>query len=191
MSGANDNERAEITALLAAWREGDRGALHDLMPLVYNELRRRARRQMRAENAGHLLQTTALVHEAYLRMVDRPHAPWTDRAHFFAAISMVIRHVLVDHARARQRAKRGGPAVQVDLPDNLPASQSSTVDMVALDAALDKLSALDAQQARVVELRYYGGLSVEEAAETLGISPATVKREWALARAWLRRELSF
>jgi RNA polymerase sigma factor (TIGR02999 family) len=178
-----------VTGLLQAWGGGDATALDRLVPIVYEELRRQAQRYLRRETPGHTLQTTALVHEAYLRLVDQRQARWQNRAQFFGVAAQLMRRILVDHARQRQAAKRGGSAIQVPLDEGAVAGPESDVDLVALDDALTRLAALDPQQARVVELRYFTGLGIEEAAEALGISPATVKREWAMARAWLKREL--
>jgi RNA polymerase sigma factor (TIGR02999 family) len=184
----------DVTALLRAWARGERAALDELLPLVYGELRRQAARQLRAQPEGHTLQATALVHEAYLRLVDwdSAAADWHDRSHFFAVAARAMRSVLVDHARARRAAKRGGgaPALTLGAAESVADhSSDSGVDVEALDEALTRLAALDSRQARVVELRYFGGLSIEEAAEALGISHATVEREWKTARLWLRREL--
>jgi RNA polymerase sigma factor (TIGR02999 family) len=173
---------ASVTALLQAWSEGDAEAGRRLVPLVYGELRRRAARYLRRERPGHTLQPTALVHEAYLRLVGHPGA-WRNRSQFFGVASNLMRRILVDHARRRRAAKRD--AVRVALDDAVVGAAERDVDLVCLDAALEELSALDARQGRVVELRYFGGLTLEEAAEVLGVSVATVKREWTLARAWL------
>jgi RNA polymerase sigma factor (TIGR02999 family) len=188
--------RTDVTALLQAWGRGERAALDELLPLVYSELRRQAERAMRAQPAGHTLQATALVHEAYLRLVDRPDPGWESRGHFFGVAARAMRSVLVDHARARKAAKRGLGAAAVTLSaaeaagaGTDRAGDSEQVDVEALDRALTKLATLDERQARVVELRYFGGLSIAEAAEVLGISHATVEREWKTARLWLRREL--
>lgn len=187
---------ADITGLLMAWRAGDEGALNDLVPIVYGELRRQARRALRREAEGHTLQPTALVHEAYLRLIDQRRAHWESRTQFFAVAARVMRRVLVDHARTRRRAKRGGGATQVTLAE-VAVSEGPAVDMDAtsvdaldLDEALTRFAALDPDKARLVELRYFAGLSIPEAAAALGVSAATVGREWAVARAWLRRELS-
>jgi RNA polymerase sigma-70 factor, ECF subfamily len=180
-----------VTDLLQAWASGDQAALDELLPLVYEELRRQARRYMRAQPAGHTLQTTALVHEAYLRLVGQSAVEWNGRAHFFGVASKAMRSVLVDHARARGAAKRGGSVRAITLDDagGVPGPQAS-VDVLALDEALGRLTELDPRKSRLVELRYFGGLGIEEAAAVLGVSPATVKRDWTTARAWLRRELS-
>lgn len=182
----------DVTALLQAWRNGDKGAADKLMPAVYDELHRQAERAMRHENPDHILQATALVNEAYLKLVDQSRVEWKNRAHFFGIAAQVMRRVLVDHARGRLADKRGGGAAHVTL-DDLHAGAgdegAGAVDLLELNEALEKLAALDADQARVVELRYFTGLSIEETAEAMGTSPATVKREWAVARAWLKREL--
>lgn len=179
-----------VTQLLLAWSRGDRSALDRLMPLVYDELRALARRSLRRERSGHTLQGTALVHEAYLKLVDQRQVRWQDRAHFFAVAAQVMRRILVDHARRHGAAKRGSgrPGLPPDEAEalGLPAP---LVDLVALDRALDRLAALDERQARIVVLRFFGGLTIEETAEVQQISPATVKNEWSLARAWLHREL--
>src|SRR5688572_12347775 len=187
----------DVTGLLLAWSAGDQGALDRLLPAVYAELRRQARLALRHESAGHTLQPTALVHEAYLRLVDQRQARWESRGHFFAVAAQAMRRILVDHARARRRAKRGGGAVVVALSDadaeaadGLTGAAAAGVDPIDLDDALTRLAAVDPAKARLVELRYFAGLSVPEAAEALGVSRATVGREWAVARAWLRRELA-
>jgi RNA polymerase sigma-70 factor, ECF subfamily len=180
-----------VTDLLQAWASGDQAALDELLPLVYEELRRQARRYMRAQPAGHTLQTTALVHEAYLRLVGRSAVEWNGRAHFFGVASKAMRSILVDHARARGAAKRGGSARAITLDDaGGVAGPQASVDVLALDEALGRLAELDPRKSQMVELRYFGGLGIDEAAAVLGVSPATVKREWTTARAWLRRELS-
>lgn len=179
-----------VTALLAEWSKGNRAAFDTLMPFVYAELRRRAASYMRKENAGHTLQPTGLVHEAYLRMVDQNHADWQNRAHFMAVASQILRRILVDHARSKQRLKRGADPLRVTWIENLGAKEPPTFDLVVLDDAMEKLSKLDPQQAKIVELRFFGGLSIEETADSLKISPATVKRDWSMARAWLLRELT-
>ncbi len=176
-----------ITHLLLAWREGDRGAFDQLVPVVYSELRRLAHRYMVGERAGHLLQTTALVHEAYFRLVglDRN---WEGRGHFFAVAAQVMRQVLVDFARRRRAGKRGGGAVAVSL-DEAMVSIERADELIRLDDALQALAQIDARKARIVELRFFGGLTIEEAAEVLGVSHATVERDLKLARAWLQREM--
>jgi RNA polymerase sigma factor (TIGR02999 family) len=181
----------DVTALLLSWSGGERSAADRLIPAVYDELRRQAARAMRREGHEHTLQTTALVHEAYLRLVDQQRVQWRNRAHFFGIAAEVMRRVLVDHARARQAAKRGGGVQRITFGDALVASgEAEDADVLALHEALERLALLDPNQARLVELRYFAGLTIEESAEALGVSPATVKREWALARAWLRRELA-
>jgi len=182
--------REEVTGLLQAWSGGDQAALEKLMPLVYAELHRLAKRYMGHEHAGHSLQTSALVNEAYLRLVEAHGVRWQNRAHFFAVSAQIMRRILVDFARSRQNLKRGGGALQVTLDEGLIISPESGVDLLALDEALDKLAVLNPRQSRVVELRYFGGLNEEEAAEALKVSPRTVRHDWSLARAWLYRELS-
>lgn len=177
-----------ITALLRAWRGGQNDALDRLIPLIYEELQRLAGRAMRDERPDHTLQTTALIHEAYLRLLGSK-VEWADRVHFYAVAAQTMRRVLVDHARARARDKRGGGAVRVPLEENL-AGVSPSADIVALDEALERLSALDSRKARAIELHYFGGLTYDEAAHVLGVSPATVDRELRLAKAWLYRELT-
>ena len=177
-----------VTGLLAAWSAGDPNALDRLMPLVYAELHARAARQLRGEHTGHTLQPTALVHEAFLRLVDAD-IPWRDRAHFYHVAARAMRRVLVDHARGLQRAKRGGAAVRVTLDaENLAAPEAGT-DVIALDEALERLAATDERKARVVELHYFAGLNYDEVAAAVEISPATVHRDLRLAKAWLRREM--
>jgi RNA polymerase sigma factor (TIGR02999 family) len=178
-----------VTELLHAWGAGDERALDRLVPAVYAELRRQAERQLRRESAGHTLQPTALVHEAYLRLVDQREAKWEGRSQFFGVAAQLMRRILVDHARGRGAAKRGGGAARVTLAEGSAEAAEGEVDVLALDEALTRLATLDARQARVVELRYFAGLGVEEVAQVLDVSPATVKREWTMARAWLRREL--
>ena len=184
------SEAAPFDVLVDRATKGDRPALEALMPLVYAELRRLAAHYLRGERPGQTLQPTALVHEAYLRLLkDRPER-WQNRAHFCAIAAHAMRQILIERARARDALKRGGGRPRVTFDESLPAaSPEQSIDMVALDAALDRLAELDASQARIVELRFFGGLSIEETAEAMGISPATVKRHWALARAWLAKEL--
>jgi RNA polymerase sigma factor (TIGR02999 family) len=181
---------AEITRLLQAWGGGDRAALDDLAPLVYAELRRMARHSMRRENPAHTLQPTALVNEAYLRLVDIAQVRWQDRAHFFAVAAQMMRRILVDAARARGAGKRGGGAAHVNLEESIDAMPDRGSQLVALDDALDALARLDPRKAKVIEMRFFGGLSVEETAEVLKISPETVMRDWKMARAWLMRDLA-
>jgi RNA polymerase sigma-70 factor (ECF subfamily) len=186
---------ADVTQLLLAWGAGDRAAGERLLPAVYAELHRQAERAMRREGSDHTLQPTALVHEAYLRLVDQRRVAWRNRAQFFGIAAETMRRILVDHARGRLAAKRGAGAARVTLDDEAPiaggagGASADALDVLALHDALERLAALDEAQARVVELRYFGGLGIEETAEAMGISPATVKREWAVARGWLRREL--
>jgi RNA polymerase sigma factor (TIGR02999 family) len=179
----------DVTRLLADWRDGDQGALDRLMPLVYDELRRMARRYMRGERENHTLQSSALVNEAYMRLADHMGMNWQNRAHFFGVAAQAMRRVLVDHARTRNVQKRGGGAFKVALDDAIDVADEKAAELVALDDALRALAAFDERKARVVELRYFGGLTAEEAAEVLGVSLATVEREWRTARAWLVREL--
>jgi RNA polymerase sigma factor (TIGR02999 family) len=186
----NSTPRNEVTELLLAWNTGDRSALDRLMPLVYQELRRLARQYMRSESPDHSLQATVLVNEAYIRLVDQQRVNWKNRAHFFGAAAQIIRRVLVEHARARGRLKRGGDALKVSFDEEIGPRSEVQWDLVALDDALNQLAKLDPQQERVVELRYFTGLSIEETAEALGISSATVKRDWATARAWLFRAMT-
>jgi RNA polymerase sigma factor (TIGR02999 family) len=175
---------------LLAWNSGDRGALDELLPLVYDELRRLAARYLQRERPGHTLQGTALVHEAYLRLIDQTRVKWQNRAHFLGVAAQIIRRILVDHARAKSSAKRGGGAVTLAVDDAIEVQGPRTADLVRLDDCLNELAQIDSQQASIVELRYFTGLSIEETAEALGISPATVKRDWAVARAWLFRAMA-
>ena len=180
-----------VSEMLKAWSAGDREIAEEFMPLVYDELRRQARRFLRRERQNHTLATTALVHEAYIRLVDQHDVTWQNRAHFFGIASEMMRRILVNYAIQAKRQKRGGEAQRVTLDGTIPAGEASeNVDLICLDEALTRLKELDERQARVVELRYFGGLNIEETAEVLSISPATVKREWNMARAWLRAELS-
>ena len=180
----------DVTTLLLAWNEGDEDALGQLMPLVYAELRRLARQYMRGERPGHTLQTTALVNEAYLRLVDARRVRWQNRAHFFAVSARLIRRILVDFARERGYKKRGGGVRHVSLDQALDLGQQPDKDLMALDEALQALAEFDPRKGQVVELRFFGGLSVEEVAEVLQVSPETVHRDWRLAKAWLKRRLS-
>jgi RNA polymerase sigma factor (TIGR02999 family) len=180
----------EVTQLLIAWSGGDKEALDKLMPLVYGELRRLARNYMRGERAGHTLQTTALVNEAYLRLIQQKDVKWQNRAHFFAISAQLMRRILVSMARARHAHKRGDGASRVSLDEAMIVSEERASELVALDGALDDLAALDPRRSRVVELRYFGGLSVEETAEVLKVSPDTVMREWKRAKAWLYSKLN-
>lgn len=184
-----ESENPDVTDLLIAWREGDRGALDRLVPLVYTELRRLAHAHLRGERPGDPLQTTALVSETYLRLVDAPRVSWQNRAHFFAVAAQIMRHVLVDAARARRAKKRGGSMKMVPLDEARAAEAGSGVDLLALDEALEALAGQDARKARVVELRYFAGLSVEDTADALGVSTDTVMRDWKVARLFLLRQL--
>lgn len=178
-----------VSKLLLNWGKGDQGAREALIPLVYDELRRLARRYLRRERPDHTLQSAALVNEAYLRLIRQEHPQWQNRAHFFGVAAQLMRHILVDHARNRAAAKRGAGAPRLTLDPDVALPQERDVDLIALDDALNQLAALDPQQSRLVELRFFGGLSIEETSVVLGVSPATVKREWATARAWLQREM--
>jgi len=180
----------EVTQLLQAWSDGNRQALEKLTPLVYKELHRLAKRYMAREHPGHDLQTTALVNEAYLRLIDWKSVRWQSRAHFFGVSAQLMRRILVDFARSRRQAKRGGETRQVSLDEALVVSHDRAADLVALDDALTALATIDARKSRVVELRFFGGLSVEETAEVLKVSPRTVLQDWNLARVWLLREIS-
>jgi RNA polymerase sigma factor (TIGR02999 family) len=180
----------DVTQLLLAWSQGDQSAFEKLVPLVYNELYRLARRYMVRERAGHTLQTTALVNEAYLRMVDIKSVRWQNRAHFFAVSAQVMRRILVDFARSRNYQKRGGGARQVSFDEALEISTEQSADLVALDDALTALAAVDPRKGQVVELRFFGGLSVEETAHVLKVSSDTVMRDWKMAKVWLLREMS-
>jgi len=179
----------DITRLLRAWEGGDRGALDQLTPIVYAELHRMARRQMAGENAGNSLQPTALVHEAFLRLVDGADVHWHDRAHFFAVSASTMRRILVDAARARGAEKRGGGVVKMNLNESIDGMADRDTELIALDDALAALADFDARKARVIELRFFGGLTVEETANVLQVSEQTVLRDWKLARAWLMREM--
>jgi RNA polymerase sigma factor (TIGR02999 family) len=181
---------SEISLLLDQYRDGRADAFERLMELVYDDLRRLAAWQLQAERPGHTLQPTALVHEAYLKLAGQNPVEWQNKAHFFALAAQVMRHILVDHARAKGRDKRGGGQVSVALDEALKLSHPSEPGLVELDEALNMLARQDARKSRIVELRYFGGLSIEETADALGISPTTVRREWTLAKAWLRRELA-
>ena len=179
-----------VTQLLLGWSKGDKEALDKLVPLVYDELRRQAARYLRRERVGHTLQTTALIHEAYLRLIDQKNVHWQNRAHFFGIAAQLMRRILVDHARNKKRAKRGGSDVRVSFSEATLKAKGQDVDIVALDEALERLTEIDEQQSRIVELRFFSGLTVEESAEVLSISPATVKRDWSMAKAWLHREIT-
>ena len=179
----------EVTQLLLAWSDGDQAALEQLTPLVYRELRRLARGYMRQERHDHILQTTALINEAYLRLIDWKQVHWRNRAHFFGVAAQLMRRILVDFARASHQAKRGGAMRQVSLDEAAAVSVERAAEFIALDEALSRLAAIDQRRSRMVELRFFGGLNEEETAEALKVSPRTVRREWSLARAWLYREL--
>jgi len=188
-------DSTDITGLLKAWGQGDQAALEQLTPLVYAQLRAQARRYMRNERSGVTLQSTALVHETYLRLIDARDVDWRDRVHFFALSAQLMRRILIDAARARSATKRGGAAAKLDHSsavdlDQMPTVESSAASLCALDDALESLARIDPRRARVVELRFFGGLSVEETAEALHVSQQTVMRDWRLARAWLAREVS-
>ena len=190
MSGTGQPSH-EVSRLLQAWSEGNGKALDELLPLVYDELHRQAHRFLRRERRNHTLQTTALIHEAYLNLVRQKCITWQNREHFFAISANLMRQILVNYANARNRKKRGGPGEDLELNDSiLIATKTKDLDLIALDAALTRLSKLDQQQAEIVELRYFGGLTIEETATVMGISPATIKRDWKLTRTWLYRELS-
>jgi RNA polymerase sigma factor (TIGR02999 family) len=179
----------DVTKLLGQWQAGDREALNALTPLVYNELRRLAQSYINRERPNHTLQGTALVHEAYLRLIDQRQVEWRSRNHFFALAAELIRRILVDHARAKVAAKRGGNNVKLSFEDAIEPAVNEDLDLVALDDALQLLARTDPQQSRIVELRYFAGLKIEETAEVLEISPATVKRDWTVAKAFLKREM--
>ncbi len=180
----------EITQLLLSWSKGDQAAFDQLIPLVYPELRKLARRYMGRETPEHTLQTSALINEAYLRLVDQQAVEWQDRGHFFAVAAQVMRHILIDHARSHLYGKRGAGAQHVPLDDVAVVSQRRATDLVALDDALTSLAKIDERKARIVELRFFGGLSVEETAEVIKVAPVTVMREWRIAKAWLHHEVS-
>lgn len=183
-------EQPPITQLLLAWRKGERSALEELIPLVQTELKRIARNYMRRQNPGHTLQTTALVNEAFLRLVDSDRVNWQDRNHFFAICAQLMRRILVDFARRKNSLKRGGAGLHVTLNENVDVADEKAAEVVALDEALERLARMNERQSKIVELRYFGGLTEEQIAETLGVSSRTVRRDWNLARAWLYRELS-
>jgi len=180
----------EVTQLLHEWSQGDQAAPEKLMPLVYAELRRMAHRYMAGQNRGHTLQTTALIHEAYLRLVNQSEKQWQNRSHFFAVAARAMRHILVDYARSKQAQKHGGGARELSLDEALTVSRERAAEMVALDEALAELAKVDQRKSQIVELRFFGGLSVEETAEVLKVSAITVMRDWSMAKAWLHRELS-
>ena len=180
----------QLTELLVAWGDGDRAALDKLMPLVYEELRRLAHKYMGRERAGNTLQTSALVHEAYLRLIDQRDVQWQNRAHFFGIAAQMMRRILVDYARSRNNQKRGGGAPRIALDEAVIVSEERAADVVALDDALKSLAKIDERKSQIVELRFFGGLSIEETAEVLKVSPGTIMRDWTLAKAWLKREVT-
>lgn len=179
----------DVTGMLLSWNRGEPGALERLLPAVQSELHRLARGYLRRERPDHTLQATALVNEAYLKLVDQSRVTWKNRAHFVGVSAQIMRRILVDHARSKAARKRGGPDLRLTLADDVAAPAGRTVDLMALDTALEKLASLEPRQARVVELRFFGGLTTEEAAEALELSPVTIKRDWIAARAFLFREL--
>ena len=185
MTVAPDN----VTLLLRKWSEGDESALEQLTPLVYDELHRLAHQHMRREKAGHVLQTSALINEAYLRLIDQPRIQWESRAHFFGIAARLMRRILVDDARKRNSAKRGGSLIRVPFDQVEDLAHQQAANVVAVDEALRKLEEIDARQGQIVELRFFGGLSIEEAANVLVVSPGTVMRDWTFARAWLKTEI--
>ena len=186
----NEKSQPDVTQLLQRVTAGGSEALNDLLEVVHGELRRQAARYLRRERQNHTLQPTALVNEAFIKLVDQRNVRWQNRAHFFGVAAQAMRRIVIDHARTRRRIKRGGVQQAVTLDEAMIAGESRSIDVLALDEALTRLARLDERQARIVELRYFAGLSVEESAEVTGLSPATVKREWAMARAWLHAELT-
>jgi RNA polymerase sigma-70 factor (ECF subfamily) len=180
----------DVTRLLVRLTDGDRGVLDELLPVVYGELRKLASSYLRRERVGHTLQPTALVHEAYMRLVDQTQVQWQNRAHFFGVAAQMMRRILVDHARAHEAEKRGGEFQKLSLDENIDVSGERDVNLVALDDALNLLADVDPQKSKIVELRFFGGLSVEETAEVLGVSAPTVKRQWRMAKAWLYGQVS-
>jgi RNA polymerase sigma factor (TIGR02999 family) len=180
----------EVTQLLVNWSRGDKAALEQLMPLVYGELRRLASAYLRRERPNHTLQSTALVHEAFMRLVNQRDVEWRSRAHFYGIAAQMIRRILVDYARSQHAEKRGAGAVKLELDEAMAAPSQSEFDLLGLNEALERLSAMDERQGRIVELRFFAGLSIEETAEVMQLSPASIKREWQSARAWLFRELT-
>ena len=185
------SDQTGITGLLIAWSDGERDALERLVPLVYDDLRRLAAGYMGRETPGHALQPTALVHEAYVRLIDQNRVQWRNRAHFFGVAANMMRRILVDDARKRRAEKRGGGVERITLVgDDVAAPEQHDIDVLALHESLERLAAFDPQQGRIVELRYFGGLTIEEAAEVIGISPASIVREWTIAKAWLRADMS-
>ena len=180
----------DVTQLLVNWSQGDQGALEQLMPLVYGELRRLASSYLRRERSNHTLQSTALVHEAFMRLVNQQDVQWRNRAHFYAIAAQMIRRILVDYARSQHADKRGAGAVKLELDEAMAVPHQPEIDLLGLNDALDQLAELDARQSRVVELRFFAGLSIEETAEVMHLSPASIKREWNTARAWLFRQMT-
>jgi RNA polymerase sigma factor (TIGR02999 family) len=189
-SGLSSEVPSQVTDLLARWRGGDRQALDSLIPLVYEELRVLARHYLRGERPDHTLQSTALVHEAFVRLAGQNPPDWKSRAHFFGVAARLMRQILVDHARDHKAAKRGGDSLTITISEELVGGKSEDIDLLALDAALNSLAEVNPQQGRIVELRYFSGLTIEDTSEVLGVSPATVKRSWTAARAWLYREMN-
>jgi len=186
----SDQINQDVTALLAKWSGGDNAALEELMPLVYGELKRLAGSYLRRERPDHTLQSAALVNEAFLRLVDQSKVRWQNKSHFFGIAAQMMRRILVDHARGHKAAKRGAGAELLELNEAVAQAQKQSIDLLGLDEALDTLETMDPQQSRIIELRFFGGLSIEETAQVLGISPATVKRDFAAARAWLYRAVT-
>lgn len=180
----------DVTQLLVAWRNGDEGARDELMSVVYQELHRLAHHYMKRESAGHTLQTSALVNEAFLKLVDQRDVQWRNRTHFFGIAAQMMRRILVDYARSRRYAKRGGGTRPISLEDGIIVSEERSAELVALDEGLERLAEIDPRKGQIVELRFFGGLSIEETAEVLEVSPGTVMRDWTLAKAWLRRDMS-
>ena len=180
----------DVTQLLLKWSQGEQGAIDELLPLVYRELHKIAHRYLNKERGEHTLQTTALVHEAYIKLIDQNRVQWQNRAHFYGIAAQMMRRILVDYARSRNYAKRGGGTIEIPLDEALTVSNTRNAELIALDEALDQLSEFDKRKAQIVELRCFGGLTVEEAAEVLDVSPGTIVRDWTLAKAWLRREIS-
>jgi RNA polymerase sigma factor (TIGR02999 family) len=184
------NSANQVTQLLVSWGNGDQQSLESLIPLVYDELRRQARRYLRRERPDHTLQSSALVHEVYVRLIDQRQANWHNRSQFFGVAAQLMRRILVDHARSRGAVKRGAGVTKLAIAEEVAAIEMQNVDLIALDTSLTKLEQVDPQQCRIVELRFFSGLSIEDTADALGISPATVKRDWAMVKAWLYREIS-
>ena len=183
-------EPHQVTRLLQEWSDGDQSALEQLMPLVYDELHRLAHQHMQREKPGHLLQTSALINEAYVRLVDQPLIHWKNRSHFFGIAARLMRRILVDDARKRNSAKRGGSLIQVPLDEQASVAQEQAANVTALDEALKRLETIDSRQGQIVELRFFGGLNIEQTADVLKVSPGTVMRDWTFARAWLRNEMT-